>query len=303
MTILVTGANGLLGQHLISRLLKKGEHKVFATGRGSARLPFDPAGSLQYADLDIRDGVAVNAFFSDHRPELVIHTAAITMVDECETDPIGCWNTNVTATRFLIGAAEIIGARFIYVSTDFVFDGLNGPYSESDTPSPVNYYGSTKLAAEKAVTESGLQWCIVRTVLVFGNILAGNRSNIISWVKENLERGQKIRVVSDQYRTPTYVDDLATGILLAAEKKAVGLYHISGEEMLSPYDMAMATATWLGLDATLIEKVDAAIFTQPAKRPAKTGFIIQKAKVELGYHPVSFSEALGHMLGPRTASL
>jgi dTDP-4-dehydrorhamnose reductase len=299
MNILVTGANGLLGQHLVSQLLNNPEHRVMATGRGDSRLPFTAGPAFAYFDLDIRDGVAVDAFFAAHRPGLVIHTAAITMVDQCETDPIGCWNTNVTATRFLIGAAESIGARFIYVSTDFVFDGISGPYSESDLPSPVNYYGSTKLAAEKAVMESSLQWCIVRTVLVFGNILLGNRSNIISWVKDNLERGQKIRVVSDQFRTPTYVDDLAKGILLAVEKNAVGIYHISGEEVLSPYDMALATAEWLGLDTALIEEVGAAVFTQPAKRPAKTGFLIGKAKRDLGYRPASFNEGLYAMLGPR----
>src|SRR6185295_16216615 len=113
----------------------------------------------------------------------------------------------------------------------------DGPYNESAIPGPINYYGSSKLAAEKAVMESGLNWSIIRTVLVYGNIFAGNRNNIISWVKENLEKGKKIKVVSDQWRTPTYVEDLARGVLLGMEKNATGLFHISGEEMLSPYNM------------------------------------------------------------------
>jgi len=218
-------------------------------------------------------------------------------VDECESDPIGCWNTNVTATRFLLGAAEQAGSRFVYISTDFVFDGLSGPYIETDVPGPINYYGSTKLAAEKSVMENGLDWCIVRTVLVFGNIMTGNRSNIVSWVQENLASGKKIKVVSDQKRTPTYVEDLAAGILLVVEKNAKGIYHLSGEELLSPYDMALATADLLSLNKDLVEEVDASVFTQRAKRPLRTGFSISKAKQELGFKPLSFREALGKMLG------
>ena len=196
----------------------------------------------------------------------------------------------------MLGAAEIAGAAFIYISTDFIFDGISGPYLESDLPGPVNYYGSSKLGAEKSVMESKLPWCIIRTVLVYGNILVGNRSNMVSWVQNNLSQGKPIQVVSDQWRTPTYVEDLAKGILLAIENKAKGIYHISGEELLTPYDMAMATAAYLALDINLIEKVTASIFVQAAKRPAKTGFIIDKAKNELGFRPLSFKEGLKKML-------
>lgn len=296
MKILITGANGLLGQHLLKLLMDTSTHELIATGRGPSRIPFSDSGSYHYFPLDITYGMAVLSFIEFHQPDIIIHTAAITQVDECESDPVACWDTNVTATRFLISAAESVAARFIYISTDFVFDGLNGPYKETDLAGPINYYGSSKLTAEKAVMESGLHWCIIRTVLVYGNILVGNRNNIISWVQNSLTEGKKIKVVSDQWRTPTYVEDLAKGIALAVEKEAKGLYHISGEEMLSPYDMAMATADYLGLDKSLIEKVDASIFTQPAKRPAKTGFIIDKAKTDLGFVPLGFKEGLRRMM-------
>ena len=187
-------------------------------------------------------------------------------------------------------------AYFIFISTDFVFDGINGPYKEEDIVNPVSYYGSTKVAGEKAVEESGLASAIVRTCLVYGNTLSGTRSNLITWVKDNLGLGKKIKVVSDQWRTPTYVEDLAKGILLIMEKKAEGCFHISGEVLLSPYQMAIATALYLSLDTSLIEKVDASIFTQPAKRPATTGFIIDKAKAVLGFKPLTFEEGLKNML-------
>jgi len=296
MKILITGSNGLLGQHLVKMLIEHTAYEVVATGKGNCRLPFKPTALYNYYPLDITDGVAVQTFIKLHKPDVVVHAAAMTQPDPCELNPIDCWEVNVTATRFLIDAAEEVKAFFIFLSTDFVFDGLNGPYTETDIPGPVNYYGNSKLAAEKSVMESSLlQWAIVRTVLVYGNILVGNRSNVISWVKENLEQEKPIKVVGDQWRTPTYVEDLAKGILLVIQKKATGIYHISGEEGLSPYDMAVATADYLHLDKSLMTKVDASIFTQPAPRPLKTGFIIEKAKKILEYQPLTFKEALKKM--------
>lgn len=294
---MITGSNGLLGQHLIKRLIETTEHTVVATGRGACRLPFEISDLYDYFTLDITDGVAVNDFVLSHHPDVIIHGAAMTQPDPCEINKIECWNVNVTATRFLTDVAAKINARFIYISTDFVFDGLNGPYKETDETGPVNYYGSSKLAAEKVVTASKLHWAIVRTVLVYGNILVGSRSNIITWVKDNLSQGRPIKVVSDQWRTPTYVEDLAKGILLVLEKNATGIYNISGEEGMSPYDMAVATADYLQLDKSLMTKVNADTFTQPATRPLRTGFVIDKAKKELGYQPISFKEALKLMLG------
>lgn len=297
MKILVTGSNGLLGQHVIKILLQHSTYHVIATGRGPCRLPFNNQSNFTYVSLDITDGVAVHNILQKHIPNVIIHAAACTQPDPCELDTITCWKTNVTATQFLIDAATLIQAYFLYVSTDFVFDGLKGPYKETDSTNPVNFYGSSKLAAEKLVVNSLLQWSIVRTVLVFGNILVGNRSNIVSWVKESLEQQKPIKVVNDQWRTPTYVDDLAKGILLVIKNKAEGIYHIAGQEGMSPYDMAIATANYLQLDTTLITKVTAATFTQPAVRPLKTGFIIDKAKKDLLYQPISFRAALQAMLG------
>ena len=295
MKILITGSNGLLGQNLVNILLNETAHEIIATSKREPRSVLQNS-RLHYYSLDITDGMAVNLLLEKLQPDTIIHCAALTQVDECEENPIKAWEINVTATRFLVDAAKKINAFFIFLSTDFVFDGMNGPYKEEDTVAPVSYYGSTKVAAEKAVEESGLPYAIVRTCLLYGNILFGIRSNIITWVKENLEQGKKIKVVSDQWRTPTYIEDLAKAIVIIAEKKAQGLYHISGEAFLSPYQMAITTAGYLKLDASLIEKVDASVFTQPAKRPATTGFIIDKAKEKLGFAPISFEEGLKKML-------
>jgi dTDP-4-dehydrorhamnose reductase len=227
---------------------------------------------------------------------VVIHGAALTAPDACELDKARSHLVNVEATRFLAEAAKVVGAFFIQVSTDFIFDGSSGPYVEDDMPAPVNYYGVTKLKGEQVVMDSGCRWAIVRTVLVYGNTHGATRSHLIHWVRDKVGKGERIKVVCDQVRTPTYAGDLAHGILLVADQKAEGIFHISGRDLMTPYDMALATCEALGLDATLMERVDASTFTQPAQRPLRTGFLIGKAEEKLGYAPLSFREGLARML-------
>ena len=296
MKILVTGANGLLGQAIIKQLLEK-KYNVIATGRGPDRAEVTSSSPTYYKSIDITDGAAVENFILEQQPSVIVHAAAMTQVDQCELHKQECYNINVTATRFIIDAAKAVGSRFIFVSTDFIFDGRNGPYKESDEPSPVNYYGSTKMVAEKAVMESGLDYAIVRTILVYGIVPATGRSNIIGFVRQNLEANQPIKMVTDQVRTPTFVDDLARGIILIIEKKGRGIYHLSGDQEMTPYDIAIETARYLGLNEGLIAKATSEEINQPAVRPPKTGFDISKAKKELGYSPKSFREALQELFG------
>lgn len=289
MKILVTGSNGLLGQKLTSVLLEDKTIIPCFTSRGRTMLP--GLGSV-FKPMDITDADAVTAVFNAFRPDVVINTAAMTMVDHCETNQDACWLANVTAVENLIGAAEAVNAHFIHISTDFIFDGNNGPLDESAQPNPVNFYGKSKLAAEDLVMKSGLDWCILRTVLVYGITADMSRSNIVLWVKDSLEKGKPIKVVNDQWRTPTLAEDLAMGCYLAAKKKAKGIYNISGKDFLSPYDIAIRTADFFGLDKSLITPADSTTFTQPARRPLKTGFIIDKARKDLAYEPHSFDEGL-----------
>ena len=167
-------------------------------------------------------------------------------------------------------------------------------YKEDDDTGPVNYYGKTKLEAEELVKDYEHSWAIVRTVMVYGRPIL-SRANILSIVKEKLEKGEAYKVVDDQVRTPTYVEDLADGIIQIIEKKARGVYHLSGKDVMTPYEMACKTADYLGLDRSLIKRVTAADFSQAAKRPAKTGFNISKARTELGFEPVSFEQGLEKM--------
>ncbi|MGY6522857.1 MAG: SDR family oxidoreductase [Mongoliitalea sp.] len=292
-TILITGANGLLGHKLVELLIHREYVQVIATGLGESRLPAHYTNYYQWESMDISSEEQVSRVFDKYRPTVVIHAAAITQADICEENKGKAYTVNVIGTKNLIQAAERIGCYFLYLSTDFVFDGENGPYTEEDQPNPVNYYGITKWEGEKLLQQSNLSWAIVRTVLVYGVAEGLSRSNIILWVRESLMAGKTIQVVTDQIRTPTLVEDLADACLLMVLKKSVGIFHVSGAEVLTPFQMAEMTADYFGLDKTLLQPVNASTFTQSAKRPPLTGFIIQKVQNEFNFEPKSFTSGIG----------
>lgn len=289
MRILVTGCNGLLGQKLVELISSKPDHYLIATAK-SKLIPGLPRGEFHL--LDITDPVEVNDIVVKTKPDVVINTAAMTQVDQCETEREKCWQVNVDAVRYLVEACKRNNIHLVHVSTDFIFDGSHGPLDENEKPNPLSYYGESKLAGEEVIQKSGIAWTILRTVLVYGVTQDMSRSNIVLWVKKSLEDKKTIHVVNDQWRTPTLAEDLAMGCLLAAATKARGIYNISGEQMMTPFDIAIATADYFKLDRSFIHQTDSTRFTQPAKRPPKTGFIIEKAKKELGYQPHSFREGL-----------
>jgi dTDP-4-dehydrorhamnose reductase len=292
-TILVTGANGLLGQKLVELLVQESTVDLIATARGENRLP--NTNGYRYVSLDITQSDEVNTVFETYKPDVVIHTAAMTNVDTCETDQSGCELLNVTAVAFLIDACQKYDTFLCHLSTDFIFDGADGPYTEEATPNPISVYGASKLRAEKLIEASSIRWAIARTVLVFGIVADMSRTNIILWVKKSLEDGKQINVVTDQFRTPTLAEDLAIGCWLIAQKEAVGIFNISGSDFLTPYEMAIKTANYYGLPTDLIKQADSSTFSQPAKRPPRTGFILDKAIRELGYQPRTFDEGIALM--------
>lgn len=289
MRILITGSNGLLGQKLVQLIIEKGKDHLIATARGSNRLPL---ADTHFRSMDVTNEADVLTVISEERPDVVIHTAAMTNVDQCETDQENCWELNVDAVSYLIKACEGVGAHLVHLSTDFIFDGESGPYDEEAQPNPVSYYGESKLAAEKLLIESKISYGIARTVLVYGIAYDMSRSNIILWVKKSLEDGKEIKVVDDQLRSPTLAEDLAMGCYLIAQKKAKGIFNISGKDLLTPYDMAVKTAEFFDLSMATMERADASTFSQTAKRPPRTGFIIDKAVNQLGYKPHSFEEGI-----------
>jgi dTDP-4-dehydrorhamnose reductase len=296
MKILITGSNGLLGQKLVKLLLDKGEDTLIATARGGNRLPY-PETDYVFDQMDITDKQQVLEVVTKHKPEVIIHTAAMTNVDQCETEREACWDQNVNAVNYLIEASAKNDCFLLHLSTDFIFDGEDGPYDEKAKANPVSYYGESKLAAEKLLENSTINYAIARTVLVYGIAHDMSRSNIILWVKKSLEEGKEIKVVDDQLRSPTLAEDLAMGCYLIAKQKAPSVFNICGKDLLNPYEMALKTADFFNLDTSTMQRADASSFTQTAKRPPRTGLLIEKARTVLGYEPHSFDEGIAIVAG------
>jgi dTDP-4-dehydrorhamnose reductase len=290
MKILITGSNGLLGQKLVKALYQDNSVELLATARGENRLK--AVGHFPFTSLDITDGPAVEALFRQFQPDVVIHTAAMTQVDDCENEQALCWQLNVTAVDHIVRACTAVGAHLVHLSTDFIFDGIDGPYTETAIPNPLSFYGKSKLAAEKLIQESSLSWSILRTVLVYGVAEDMSRSNIVLWAKSALEKGQSLRIVNDQFRTPTLAEDLAQGCILAAKQKAQGIYNISGSDYMSVETLVRRVARYFGLDESPITAISTASLNQRAPRPLLSGFIIDKAKQELGYSPHTFEQGI-----------
>jgi dTDP-4-dehydrorhamnose reductase len=288
--ILITGSNGLLGQKIVKRCIRHGIAFV-ATSKGENRNPDCPAGN--YRPMDISDSVQVNEVFGQELPTAVIHTAAITNVDYCELNPEECRKVNVEATNILWKASKRAGAHFQLLSTDFVFDGQKGNYSEEDEVNPLSVYARSKVDAERLLlADEEHNWSVVRTIIVYGTGNNLSRSNIVLWALEALPKGEKMRLVNDQFRAPTWADDLAYACVEIVLRRKKGLFHIGGPKTYAVSDLVKAIAEWLGIAGPDIEVIASETLGQPAKRPPKTGFDLSKAARELDYSPTTLEETL-----------
>ena len=288
--ILITGSNGLLGQKLVKHLTKN-NIPFIATSKGKNRNP--DCMDASYSTMDICSVEDIKSVFDLFIPTHVIHTAAMTNVDECEEFPLECEKLNVEATQLLFEAAQKIGAHFQLLSTDFVFDGLKGNYSETDTPNPLSVYARSKVAAENLVTTSRyLNYSIVRTIILYGTASNLSRSNIVCWAKEALSKGQPMTIIDDQFRSPTWADDLAWACIRICDLQKTGIYHIAGPETMSIYDLVLRIAKFYSFSTEFLTKTDSLSLNQKAKRPPKTGFDLQKAQAELSYKPKTLEETL-----------
>lgn len=291
-SILVTGANGFIGQHIIKQLLEKRTYKIIASGKNISRLPFDVSDILEYVPFDITNRDEVLTAIQVHRPDIVIHAAAISQTDHCELHKNECDLVNIDATAFITEACAEMNAYLFFLSSDFVFSGDNGPYCEENERSPVNHYGWSKMRGEEILEQSGTSYCIGRLCFVYGLPVGASGNGLITKVIDLLKKGEIFKVVTDQVRTPTWVEDAVSAIIMLCEQRKTGIYHISGDEIMTPYDMAYRTAEYLKLDTDLLVKVDRSSFVQHAQRPLNSGLLIDKIRLEIGFSPLKFEEAL-----------
>lgn len=293
-TVLITGSNGLLGQKLIDLYLAVEDVNLIATGSGPNRYPHSQG--YQYISLDITDHNAVREILLEFSPQCIIHTAAMTNVDACETDIENCRKLNVDAVKNLAILSAEFNIHLIHLSTDFIFDGKGKMYSEEEEAFPLSVYGQSKLDAEKMVQQYATNWSIVRTAIVYGYVGVGGRGNIVLWAIKSLQSGAEINVVNDQFRTPTLAEDLAMGCRLIEAQNAQGVFHICGEDFMNIYEMVQRVAVHLHCSMEKVNIVSSESLNQPAKRPPVTGLSIEKAKKQLGYKPHSFQEGLEMVL-------
>jgi dTDP-4-dehydrorhamnose reductase len=237
--------------------------------------------------MDITKQAQVNATVSRVAPDYVIHTAAFTDVDACETEPQRAWDINALGTKNVAEACEEHGARLIYVSTDYVFDGEEGPYSEEAPTRPINVYGESKLAGERFTLNSSVN-AIARVCVLYGP----NKPNFVTWVLNSLRAHTPINVVTDQYNTPTYVGNCAHALLRMCELGLTGVYHVSGREQLNRYAFACAIADIFALDKKLINGTTTDTLQQQARRPMNSSLRVEKAERALGMHLANVHEGL-----------
>lgn len=287
--ILVCGSNGLLGQKLAWLFDGETDYEILHTSHHRAFAQNDIL--VDYTMLDISNRSDVKSLVAGYRPDVIINAAAMTNVDNCEKERELAWKINVTGVENLVEVSRRINAKLVHISTDYVFDGKTGNYSEEDRVHPINYYGKTKLAGENAVIAGGIEYAILRTVLVYGagvNV----KNNFALWVVNNLLDEVPIRCADDQISSPTNVFDLATAVKSVIDVDATGLYHISGPDAVSRYDFALKAADIFGLDSGLISRVRSADLGQFAARPLHTSLRYTKAKNVIFYNPMNTSQGL-----------
>ena len=273
--ILITGATGQLGRSVVEEL--QPHFNILSTAR---KIPVKTLTACPVVEMDISNKSIVQQVVSKHEPDVLIHLAAMTNVDGCEREKEKAWDINVKGTEHLLQAISGSETRIIFISTDYVFDGENGPYGVDAKPSPINYYGKSKLAAENAIRGGRNAWVILRTNVLYG--AGGSPASFVRWVTESLKIGNEIRVVDDQYGNPTWTGSLAESIKLLIVLNSEGLFHYGGADFISRHQFALKIAVTYNLDQSLIKKISTEELGQLAKRPLQSGLTTNKIEETVG---------------------
>jgi dTDP-4-dehydrorhamnose reductase len=286
--IIVIGSNGLLGQSII----KKFNRNFEIIGCSLEEENYNVVHSFnEYFQLDITVRNDVRNFFSKHKPDIIINAAAYTNVDKSEEERRLCWDTNVKSIENVLEVCESFSPVFVQISSDYIFDGNSGPYQEIDEPKPLGYYGFCKLAAEKILRASGLEYLIIRTAILYGT---GEkiRLNYVTWVINELINSKKIRIVNDQFSNPTFVGDLSEAMYRLLDRESYGIYHVSGRESCSRYEFALKIAKIFQLNSDLIQEVTSEQLNQKAPRPMNSSFVLYKLSNTIEWLPSNIEEGL-----------
>ncbi|VVC03153.1 GDP-L-fucose synthase [Candidatus Burarchaeum australiense] len=285
MRLLVIGASGQLGRALVE---EAPEWDFEAMGTYESRPAASASPPLQHFHLDMTDAKEVESVFEKAKPDACVLAAAYTNVDGCETDKAMADRINVEGTRNVAEACKRRNCLFVFISSDYVFDGKKGPYSEEDEPNPINHYGRTKLEGEK-IALGVKEHLVVRTTIVFDFREA---KNFATRLAERLRAGEQVLVPVDQVGSPTWAPNLAEAICELISEKKRGTYHVVGRDLMNRFEFALTVARFFALDERLLKPVKTADLAQAARRPLKAGMKINKAKKELQTKLLGVKEAL-----------
>jgi len=265
MKILITGGNGLFGSKFIE-VLNKNDYDVYSTvHKKSIR-------KEKVFTLDITHSENVKNILKKISPDTIVHAAAFTNVDACEKDKNKAYNTNVQGTINLAQGAEKQNAKFVFISTDYVFNGKKGRYEEIDAADPVNYYGLTKLKGEEFVTSICSNFLIARPSVIYGAF----KENFVTWVIDMLKNEKNIKIVDDQFVSPTLNTDLAEQLVALIEHDMAGVFHTAGGERISRYDLVNSIADVFGLKKSFITPIKMEDMGWLAMRPKDSSLNISK---------------------------
>ena len=287
MKFLVTGSAGLIGNQLVLDLttMKQTVYSCYYQTIPSKGIPI-------YLDLTDLDNITT--IFEEIKPDVVIHLAALTDVEYCESNPKLAYLVNTTATEKIVKESEKLGSFLIYLSTDYVFDGKNGLYDEADSTNPINEYAKTKLYGEQAVKNCNTKWSILRTSTPFG--YHSIKKTFPEWIVENIKSKKLLNIVEDQFTSPTYIPNLSKMILEVSKYNYEGLLHISGSTRISRYEFAKLIAEQLHLDTSLLKPVKMDMMSWKAKRPSDSSLDISLANSILKEKPYSIKKSLQEYL-------
>lgn len=290
MRILITGSNGLLGQKIVQYCNDK-KIDFLATSVGANRNP--NCKNDNYRSLDITKRDEVQSVFSTYGPTHIINTAALTNVDKCEAEVDRCNEINVIGVENLLNFAQNNNCHLQQISTDFIFDGEKGNYSEEDEPNPLSEYGRSKLKAENLIIESEhTNYSIIRTSVVYGTGENLSKSNIVLWALEELKQNNQLKIVDDQFRAPTFAKDLAIGCMKILELNETGVFNLTGSNCVSIYGFVLQIAGYLKVSPKLVAAIKTAELNQTATRPKNSGLNLSKAKKVLNYEPTDINSTL-----------
>lgn len=286
MKVLVTGCHGLLGQRIVKH--NPGGFKVYGSDVSRDSMFIS---STDYYACDLTQRIAVDEMINNIKPDCIINCAAYTNVDGAEEERDLCWFVNVVAVENLVQAARRARADIYHISTDYIFNGSQGPYKEEDTPNPLGFYGQSKLAAEQVLKGSPLNYSIIRTMVLYG-LSENNRPHFVRWLIDRLSKKQPVHIVTDQYGNTTLNDDLALAIWQLVRTSFHGVLHVAGRDIISRYDFALAIADVFGLDPQYINAITTDDLKQTAPRPLNSGLNVDKAINALGLQMSTVREGL-----------